>query len=360
MPNGKDANHTTLPDNPNLDHLKGQAKALLKSFCDGDKQAQDRMSTYFENDASPTLAKAQLVLAREYGFSSWETLRKRIEEKHKGRLLKNRFLLESRLGSGPMGDVYKALDLRQKEAGASNPYLAIKLLNEAYYRDKDALKALQREASRTRGIHHPNVMAVYDFDREGDTCFMSMPLEEGEPLDEYLRQHREDLSQDEILTIIDGICRGLMAAHDTGTIHCDFKPGNVFYTVNRVPMIFDFGVASGIDEDSSDQKAEFRSGSVAASTTAYISYERLTGAAPTIADDVFSLAITAYELLAGKHPFGRLASDKALGRDLKVEAISSITSNQWQALSNALEIKVEDRTKTVNGFHDAFFNDSTG
>jgi hypothetical protein len=103
-----------------------------------------------------------------------------------GRLLKNRFVLEEKVGSGGMGDVYKALDLRQQEAQERNPYIAIKILNESFARHKDAFISLQRETTRTRGIPHPNIMAVYDFDKEGDTVFMSMELLDGKPHDDHI------------------------------------------------------------------------------------------------------------------------------------------------------------------------------
>ncbi|MDH5738070.1 MAG: serine/threonine protein kinase, partial [Gammaproteobacteria bacterium] len=163
-----------------------------------------------------------------------------------GRLLKNRFVLEEMIGSGGMGDVYKALDLRAQEARERNPYIAIKMLNENFSRHRDAFISLQRELSKTRGIPHENILAVYDFDREGETVFMSMELLDGEPLDDYLKKHTDGLPEEDAWSIIDGYCQGLIRAHGAGIVHSDFKPGNIFYTTDKTAKVFDFGIARAV------------------------------------------------------------------------------------------------------------------
>ena len=90
-------------------------------------------------NANLTLTQVQLIVAREYGFSSWGTMREEINsEDHTGRLLKNRFVLEQKIGSGGLGDVYRALDLRQQEKEVPNPYIAIKFLNKDFSADFSA------------------------------------------------------------------------------------------------------------------------------------------------------------------------------------------------------------------------------
>ncbi|HKI73471.1 MAG TPA: serine/threonine-protein kinase, partial [Pseudomonadales bacterium] len=233
-----------------------------------------------------------------------------------GRLLKNRFVLEEKVGSGGMGDVYKALDLRQQEAQERNPYIAIKILNEHFARHKDAFISLQREATRTRGIPHPNIMAVYDFDREGDTVFMSMELLDGKPLDDYLKEHPEGVSVEDAWNIIDGICQGLARAHGANIVHSDFKPGNIYYTDDKLAKVFDFGIARAVsnpnDLQADGEKTVFDAGSLGALTPTYASYEMLTGKEPTKSDDVYAVALVAYELFTGRHPYNRTPADKAL------------------------------------------------
>lgn len=278
-----------------------------------------------------------------------------------GRLLKNRFVLEEKVGSGGMGDVYKALDLRQQEAQERNPYIAIKILNESFARHKDAFISLQRETTRTRGIPHPNIMAVYDFDKEGDTVFMSMELLDGKPLDDYLKDHPEGVSVDDAWNIIDGICQGLGRAHGAGIVHSDFKPGNIYYTTDKNCKVFDFGIARAVanpgDIEADGEKTVFDAGSLGALTPAYASYEMLKGLEPTKSDDLYAVALVAYELFTGKHPYNRVPADKALERGLEPEPIPFLKRRHWKALRKALEIKGENRTETIAEFHEGMFSE---
>lgn len=278
-----------------------------------------------------------------------------------GRLLKNRFVLEEKIGSGGMGDVYKALDLRQQEAQERDPYIAIKLLNENFARHKDAFLSLQRETSRTRGIPHPNIMAVYDFDREGDTVFMSMELLDGKPLDDYLKEHPEGVSQEDAWTIIDGISRGLMRAHDAGIVHSDFKPGNIFYTRDKTAKVFDFGIARAVSNpnelEADGEKTVFDAGSLGALTPTYASYEMLKGLEPSKSDDVYAVALVAYELFMGKHPYDRVPADKAFERGMKPKPVPFLKRRHWRALRKALELRGEDRTQSIDEFHEGVFSE---
>ncbi|MFT7246603.1 MAG: serine/threonine protein kinase [Candidatus Azotimanducaceae bacterium] len=278
-----------------------------------------------------------------------------------GRLLKNRFVLEEKIGSGGMGDVYKALDLRQQEAKERNPYIAIKILNESFARHKDAFISLQRETTRTRGIPHPNIMAVYDFDKEGDTVFMSMELLDGKPLDDFLKDHPEGVSLEDAWNIIDGICQGLGRAHDAGIVHSDFKPGNIYYTTEKACKVFDFGIARAVsnpgDLVADGEKTVFDAGSLGALTPAYASYEMLKGLEPTKSDDIYAVALVAYELFTGKHPYNRVAADKALERGIVPEPPPFMKRRHWKVLKKALEIKGENRTQSMDEFREGMFSE---
>lgn len=278
-----------------------------------------------------------------------------------GRLLKNRFVLEEKIGSGGMGDVYKALDLRQQEAQERDPYIAIKLLNENFSRHKDAFLSLQRETSRTRGIPHPNIMGVYDFDREGDTVFMSMELLDGKPLDDYLKEHPEGVSHEDAWNIIDGICQGLQRAHNAGIVHSDFKPGNIFYTADKTAKVFDFGIARAVSSpgelEADGEKTVFDAGSLGALTPTYASYEMLKGLEPSKSDDVYAVALVAYELFMGKHPYDRVPADKALERGIKPKPVPFLKRRHWRALKKGLELKGQDRTQTIDEFYEGMFSE---
>ncbi|MBV1878622.1 MAG: protein kinase [Pseudomonadales bacterium] len=278
-----------------------------------------------------------------------------------GRLLKNRFVLEEKVGSGGMGDVYKALDLRQKEAKERNPYIAVKLLNEQFSRHKDAFISLQREATRTRGIPHPNIMGVYDFDKEGDTVFMTMELLDGKPLDDYLKEHPEGVSREDAVTIINDICMGLGRAHDANIVHSDFKPGNIYWCADKRAKVFDFGIARAVSNpgelEADGEKTVFDAGSLGALTPTYASYEMLGGMEPTKSDDIYAVALVAYELFTGKHPYGRVSADKAFEQKLVPEPVPGMKRRHWKALRKALEFKGEDRTQSLDEFRLDLFSE---
>src|SRR5262249_20405666 len=107
-------------------------------------------------------------------------------EPQAGDTIKDRFVLEEVIGKGGMGVVFRARDKRKEEAQDRHPYAALKVLNETFKRHPESLKALQREARKAQNLAHPNIVTVYDFDRDGANVYMVMELLEGEPLDKYI------------------------------------------------------------------------------------------------------------------------------------------------------------------------------
>jgi hypothetical protein len=104
-----------------------------------------------------------------------------------GDVLANRFVIQEKIGFGGMGSVFKARDLRREEAQDRHPYVAVKTLNVDLLRREDSLKILQREARKAQSLSHPNIVRVYDFDRDGQIIFLTMELLEGLSLDAMIR-----------------------------------------------------------------------------------------------------------------------------------------------------------------------------
>src|SRR6476661_4572406 len=104
-----------------------------------------------------------------------------------GDTINGRFVLEECLGFGGMGTVYKALDLRKLEASDRKPYIAIKVLNVQFRGHPKSLIALQREAKKAQTLAHPNIVTVYDFDRDGSMVYLTMEYLAGKPLSQMLR-----------------------------------------------------------------------------------------------------------------------------------------------------------------------------
>lgn len=269
-----------------------------------------------------------------------------------GDTLNNRFRLEECLGFGGMGTVYKALDLRKLEASDRNPYIAIKILNIQFRGHPKSLIALQREAKRAQALAHPNIVTVYDFDRDGPTVYLTMEYLSGNPLSRTLREPGfKGMPYAQALPIISGMAKALAYAHERGFVHCDFKPANVFLTDSGQVKVIDFGIARVFKKAEEESEATvFDAGSLGGLTPAYASPEMLERREPDPRDDVYALACITYELLTGEHPFGRLPATQARNAGMKPQAPKKLRRRQWNSLRAGLSFDREARTPSVRRF----------
>jgi serine/threonine protein kinase len=282
---------------------------------------------------------------------------KNLKESGDHLVLKGRFVLEDMLGAGGMGIVYKAKDLLKIEAQDRDPYVAIKVLSEEFKSHPEAFIALQRESRKTQQIAHPNIVNVYDFDKDGDRVFMTMEFLDGKPLDELIYQYRATgLPEEDGWRILEGISAALIYAHEQNIVHSDFKPGNIFVTNKGVSKVFDFGIARAVAKAESydnlpgDDKTVFDAGNLGALTPAYASKEMLEGKAPDARDDIYALACVAYEIFSGKHPFNRVHADEAARQKLKPRRLNVFSRRQWKVIEKALAFNREDRIESVDEF----------
>lgn len=233
-----------------------------------------------------------------------------------GDTIKERFVLDKLLGSGGMGAVFRALDLRKQEANDDRPYIAIKVLGENFKNHPQALITLQREAKKTQDLAHPNIVTVYDFDRDGDLVYLTMEELKGSSLEDMLEQDKylPSLDVKQKLKIIREIAQGLSYAHSKGIVHSDLKPGNVFITESGTVKLLDFGIARAANEQL--YQDSFDAGELGAITYSYASPEMVRNERPHFCDDIYALGIIACELLGGEHPFNRKNAQNALEQRL--------------------------------------------
>jgi predicted Ser/Thr protein kinase len=267
-----------------------------------------------------------------------------------GDVLNDRFVLEERVGSGGMSTVYKALDRRKLEADDRNPYVAVKVLNVEFRSHPQSLIALQREAKKSQSLAHPNIVRVYDFDRDGSTVYMTMEYLSGKSLAQIFRARDfRGMSQEEAVPILEQIASALEFAHDSGIVHADFKPANVIIADSGQVKVIDFGIARAFQRpDQVDMEAtRFDPGSLGALTPTYASPEMLEHQEVDPRDDVYALGCIAYEMLTGRHPFGRMQATEARDGGLQLERRKGLTGKQWKALKRALAFNREQRTPSV-------------
>lgn len=233
-----------------------------------------------------------------------------------GDTIKDRFVLDKLLGTGGMGAVFRALDLRKQEASDDRPYIAIKVLGENFKNHPQALITLQREAKKTQDLAHPNIVTVYDFDRDGDLVYLTMEELKGKALEDLIEQdrHLPTLDFKQKLRIIHEIAQGLSYAHSKGIVHSDLKPANVFITEAGHVKLLDFGIARAVNENL--YQDNFDAGDLGAITFSYASPEMVRHEPPHPSDDIYALGIIACELLGGVHPFDRTNAQNALEQRL--------------------------------------------
>ena len=264
-----------------------------------------------------------------------------------GTLLGDRYVIVSRAHTGGMGDVYKALDRTRKEAGDPDPWVAVKVIGQEFARHPQALAVLEREARNCRSLSHDNIVRVFDFERDGDSCFITMEWLEGESLVQFLERARQKTPNvNQLKRIILGLGAALAHAHAKGITHADVKPGNVFVTHNGEVKLLDFGAAH--------DAAGKNGGSLEARTPAYSSCEVLEGNTPSPSDDVFSFALVVYRLLAGQRAFDQSNALDAEASGLVPQRVPSLADQAWQALLKGLAFRRADRPADVTSFLEAF------
>lgn len=269
-----------------------------------------------------------------------------------GMVLKERFVLEEIIGGGGMGVVFKALDLRKREARDKEPYVALKVLNPEFRDNPISLIALQRETKRAQILSHPNIIKVFDFDRDGRHIFMSMEYLSGKPLSSLIRSLPETgMPFKKAWPIIKAMGDALAYSHSKDIIHSDFKPGNVFIDDKGDVRVLDFGIACAAGRpDKAADATLFDARALGALTPAYASPEMIQNRDPDPRDDIYALGIVAYELLTGKHPYGRVSADKALELRLQPKQPPGTTRRQWRGIQRAIALTQEQRTPSVDEF----------
>ncbi|MBT8440797.1 MAG: protein kinase, partial [Gammaproteobacteria bacterium] len=273
-----------------------------------------------------------------------------------GSLLRHRYLLQEKVGTGSMGDVYRALDREKEASGSQEPCVAVKIVSQEFSRNPNALEALKQEAAHGQRLVHPNIIRVFDFDWDGDLFFMTMEWLEGRSLVDILNGRRfQPLPFPQANSIIQGLCHGLAHAHKQGIVHADIKPGNVFITRAGHVKLLDFGIARATD----GMPTDFDATGIGAHTPAYSSCEVLEGAPTAAIDDVYSMGCVAYRLLAGRRAYGGATALEAEANDTTLQRIPNLNDSQWNALQSALTLRRMHRTPDVATFVAEFSEQAT-
>jgi serine/threonine protein kinase len=221
-----------------------------------------------------------------------------------GRLIQDKFRIDSLIARGGMGRVYRAL---QEPLGR---VCAIKVVNAGFGTiDPEFQRRFFLEASVSSKLTHPNTVTVFDYGKTDDDMFyMAMELLEGKTLHKALRDDKV-FSEARAIRVVRQICKSLREAHGIGVVHRDLKPANVFLTTHGdeadFVKVLDFGLVKNLGESPEEQLTQT---GLFMGSPKYMAPEQIEGRTVDGRTDLYSLGVIFYEMLTGKVPFDRATS----------------------------------------------------
>ena len=319
-----------------LDLAPGERSAFLNRACLSDPSLRQEVETLLASSpdvGSSFLQSSPVRLTFESGTKLGE------------------YEVKSLIGSGGMGEVYRA---RDSQLGRD---VAIKVLPSFLSSDSDRLRRFEQEARAAAALNHPNILAVFQMGKYEGTPYLVSELLEGETLREQIKRGR--LSVRKAIDYGVQIARGLAAAHEKGIVHRDLKPENLFVTKDGRLKILDFGLAKLTQPQFSSENSaltftEGTEAGVVMGTVGYMSPEQVRGQAADHRADIFAFGAILYEMLAGKRAFQKPTSPETMTAILNEDppGISQVAANVAPALQRmvhrCLEKNPEQRFQSAS------------
>jgi serine/threonine-protein kinase len=263
-----------------------------------------------------------------------------------------RYKILAPLGSGGMGEVYRAQD------EALGRDVAIKVLPEDLAQNREALGRFEREAKALAALSHPHILTVHEFNTEQGLSFLVTELLQGETLRHRLA--RSALPWPKALEVGVAVAEGLAAAHSKGVVHRDLKPENIFLSADGGVKILDFGLARLEPQAAppeppsmaSTQPATTEPGTVMG-TVPYMAPEQVVGLPVDPRTDIFAFGCVLYEMVTGKSPFLRPSTPEIraaiLGDDpaAVTDSGKKVPPELERVVEHCLEKKPEDRFQSA-------------
>jgi len=215
-----------------------------------------------------------------------------------GTVILGRYRLESILGKGGMGSVWRAEHLQLRSP------VAVKLLDAAISNNQQMLARFMREAQSAAALRSPHVVQIFDHGVEDGTAFIAMELLQGESLAERIARLKQ-LPVEEVIRFLSQVLRAIGKAHDTGIVHRDLKPDNIFICADEPEFakVLDFGVAKVTSGELTAATGNRTQTGMMIGTPYYMSPEQTQAKEVDARADLWAIAVIAYECLVGRKPF---------------------------------------------------------
>ena len=314
--------------------------AFLEHACAGDEALKKEIELLLTSDerarsfieAPAFQAAADLLTENRLALSPGQAI--------------GRYTILSAIGTGGMGEVYRATD------PSIGREVAIKVLHPSFASDTDRLRRFELEARAAGTLNHPNILAIHDVGTQDGSPYVVSELLIGETLRARLASA---LPERKTIDYAIQVAHGLAAAHEKGIVHRDLKPENIFITKEGHVKILDFGLAKlshramtheNLTKSSTIERTE---SGIVLGTVGYMSPEQVRGERVDHRTDIFSFGAILYEMLSGKHAFSGKTSVEKMNAILNEDppALMNISQVLDRFVRNCLEKKVEERFQSA-------------
>src|SRR6266550_2780731 len=251
----------------------------------------------------------------------------------------DRYVVESLLGRGGMGNVYKARERTRDR------YVALKIVPEFRAKDEHFIERFRREARIAARLRHPRIVSVHEVGTAGPFPYFSMDYIEGSTL-RVVMERRHSLPQEDAISVVVEVCRAVAHAHGKGIIHRDLKPENVMIDSEGDVFVMDFGLARAVEDSTITQSG------MIVGTPFYMSPEQLAGENLDERSDIYSIGLILYYCLTGDDLFRAEGFTAVLAKHTAVRirdvvATDSLPANLQDVLVSMMEEDRNMRARSV-------------
>jgi len=285
-----------------LDREPAQRAEFVRRACGDDDDLRGELEALLAGESDGALLESPAIALVAPQFA---------EALHEGQTVSH-YRIESRIGSGGMGEVYKARDERLQRV------VALKALPAEFTVDPERVRRFEQEALAASRLNHPNIVTIFEVLHAGDAHLIATEHIEGRTLRQILTERK--IAVEEALDITIQIATALKAAHTAWIIHRDIKPDNIMVRSDGVVKVLDFGIAK-LNEETADSSPSTASttarpdltvpGAVLG-TASYMSPEQARGEPLDGRTDLFSLGLVLCEMLLGERLFTGRTRDEVL------------------------------------------------